>query len=157
MNDPVWNAPEPTQIQGRSFVVRELPAGSLRAHLRDLVGILSNFSTQAEQATSDQQAGMMLGLIDNYADEVVAIMAESTSLKPDELIQLPGSVFFELAGTVLAAQEPMVRAFFRLRQQADGLLAQAKPKENSNGSSTVPNSSAGSSPLASITTPLPGA
>jgi hypothetical protein len=158
MNDPVWNAPPPVAIQGRQFIVRELAAGSLRLHLRDLVGILGSFAAQAEQATSDQQATMMLGLIDNYADEVISIMSESTTLQPAEIQQLPGSVFFELASLVLKAQEPMVKAFFHLRQQAAGLLAPSSSSGgSSNGSSVVPSSSAASSPPDSTTTPLPSA
>jgi hypothetical protein len=155
VNDPVWNTPEPIQIQGRSFIVRELAAGSLRLHLRDVVGIIGNFAAQSENATSDQQAGMMLGLIDNYADEVISIISESTTLQPAEIQQLPGSVFFELAGVVLKAQEPMVKAFFRLRQQAAALLAPASG--SSNGSFDQRSSSAGSSPQDLTSTPLPSA
>src|SRR6187401_169990 len=138
-HDRVWNNPPPVEIQGKAFTVRELPAGKLRLYMREILSIMG----RASRAREDEQADVGVSMIEDYADQAVALISEATGLEVQAINDLPGSVFMELASAVLAAQEPMVKAFFRLRQQAAELAP--KPPGQANGNTGRHSSSESSS------------
>jgi hypothetical protein len=141
-SDPVWNTPEPVEIYGRQFMVKELPAGKLRMYLREVMSVIGRAAAIKDPTESG------LRMIEESGDQLWALVGESTGITPPELDELPGRVFMRLLDEVIKAQEPMVKDFLAVHQRVDALVEPFR-KEKRNGGTGRPNLLASLSPQGS--------
>jgi hypothetical protein len=166
--DPVYNDPPEIEIRGYRFRVREVPARMLRQHIRAIVGLVSEIRAKhPELATmgrdGDAEGGSpgaviiatLVGELDVLLDRATAIVTELVSVSSglDEAAQgeLPASVYFDLVGLVLEAQQAGIDSFLRLQGKVAGLVSRAKPQTRTSATrSPSPHSLEADSPLPTL-------
>lgn len=159
-HDAVFNEPVPVEIDGREFVVRELPFRRVRVYIQQFLEVASEASRQNLQAIlekdPDAQAALIAEIdpghiITKYTDLALGVIQDATGVAVEALEDLPGSTAVELARHVLAAHRQVLERFFALRREA--AHATAQKDERKNGHSSKPESSPPSSTPGSTTAP----
>lgn len=137
--DPIWNDPDPILIRGNKFVCREVPYPLLRGMLKRLGTVLSKLKgfrdgqgTASPEAATAVAASSLPELLEDAANEVEAIVLESTGITIEVLQGMPAGAYLELATKVLEGQKAVIEGFFGLGRVIEELFG---APEATNGSS----------------------
>lgn len=142
--DPIWNDPDPVLIRGNKFVCREVPYPLLRGMLKRLGTVLSKLKgfrdgqgIASPEAATAVAASSLPELLEDAANEIEAIVLESTGITVEVLQRMPAGAYLELATKVLEGQKAVVAGFFGLGPVIEELFG---GPEETNGSSKLKSS-----------------
>lgn len=127
-----WNEPQPVHIDGQVFMMREITAISLRAHLRDFFAIGGRVAGKKEIVEALRggnsvgkeaaYAEIFAGTIDGYADEVFAVLQEATGIPTEVIGRMPMSMLFGLLDAFIQLHDKSLRRFFAVRRRWEGIV-----------------------------------
>lgn len=121
-----WNQPQPITVDDQVFMMKELTALSLKAHLRDFFAISGRVAGKKELAdmmsgTAQQKeaiyAEIFAGTMEGYADEVFAVLAESTELDMEVIRKMPASLMLGLLDGFMQLHDKSIKRFFGVRRR----------------------------------------
>lgn len=160
VGDTVYNDPVPVLIDGREYVLRELPFRRVRVYVQQYLEVATEAARRNLAAMVDDDKAAAAELVANldpgefitkYTDLSLQVMQDSTGVTVEALEDLPGSTVLELARAIMRVHGLVIERFFALRREAAAAIApKAAP---TNGHSSRPESSPPSSAPDSTTPP----
>ena len=142
MAEKVLNIGEPIDLSGRKVHIREISWLSIKRHLRALYDLLIkirdenpefNWTEVKVEGALETVFRSTMTAFEGVADEVEAILSESSALTKEEIEGLTASDFTKLLRAFLEQHATVIKDFFDLRAMIRSVFGLDKPGGNESG------------------------